>query len=111
VSLDTLLFLSATCLLSILSFLGVLSLSLSDFGSETEEFSCFVGSSLSLFVCLFVCCLFSFFFCVCGFGGVVAALVKFSFFLRVSVCPAFSGVSFEVEEEEEEEEEERKEED
>jgi hypothetical protein len=51
---------------------------------------------------------------VCGFGGVVAALVKFSFFfsffLRVSVCPAFSGVSFEVEEEEEEEEEERKEE-
>ncbi len=69
---------------------------------------------LIVFVCLFVCCLFSFFFCVCGFGGVVAALVKFSFFfsffLRVSVCPAFSGVSFEVEEEEEEEEEERKEE-
>jgi hypothetical protein len=29
---------------------------------------------------------------VCGFAGVVAALVKFSFFLRVSVCPAFWSV-------------------
>ncbi len=66
-------------------FLSFLSLSLSDFGSETEEFSYFVGSSLSLFVCFAV---FLFFVCV-ALAGVVAALVKFFFlffFLSARVC-------------------------
>ncbi len=89
VSLHTLLLLSATSLLAILSFLGVfsLSLSLSDFGSETEEFSYFVGSSLSLFVCF----AFVFFVVVwlcwsCGCFSEVFLFLFLSFFLSACVC-------------------------